>query len=121
MANGLSLDMFRSLYFWIGHGYSFNSEYIISEVAFIKSLHQFGLATSLILFTLLFYPIWFYFRNPRILLTSIPYLAPIVFGFISLLHYGSLFKITNIAIFYLFYALFFKLSINTLNNKKLNV
>jgi len=118
MYNGLSLDMFGSLFFWIGHGYPFNSEFLITEVAFIKCFHQFGLVTSLLIFTLLFYPIWFYFRNPRILLTSLPYLAPIVFGFLSLLHYGSLFKITNIAVFYLFYALFFKLSLNKLFYEK---
>jgi len=117
MTNALSLDILGTKYFWFGHGYAFDSEFLITEVAFVKAFHQFGIIIAVILFALLFYPIWFYFRNPAKLFYSLPYLIPILFGFLSLLHYGSIFKITNIGIFYLFYALFFKTSLSKLNKK----
>jgi len=118
MTNALSLDMLGSIYFWLGHGYIFESEFLITEVALIKGIHQFGIIKALIIYSLLLYPLWFYIRNPNILYISLPYLTPILFGFMSLLHYGSLFKITNIGIFYLFYALFFKMSIIKLKEER---
>lgn len=118
MTNALSLDMLGSIYFWLGHGYAFESEFLITEVALIKAIHQFGIIISLILYSLLLYPLWFYIRNPNILFINLSYLTPILFGFMSLLHYGSLFKITNIGIFYLFYALFFKTSILKLKKNR---
>jgi hypothetical protein len=44
-------------------------------------------------------------RNKSRDLFALPYLAAVVFGFISLVHYGSLFRSTNIAVFYAMYAL----------------
>jgi|MDTB01.1.fsa_nt_gb hypothetical protein len=117
MTNALSVDMLSSIHFWFGHGYIFESELLITEVALIKGIHQFGLIVALIIYTLLLYPIWFYVRNPNALFKNLPYLIPILFAFMSLLHYGSLFKVTNIGIFYLFYALFFKTSLARLNKK----
>ncbi len=117
MTNALSLDMLGSIHFWFGHGYTFDSEFLITEVALVKGIHQFGLIVAIIIYSVLLYPIWFYVRNPNILFKNLPYLVPILFGFMSLLHYGSLFKITNIGIFYLFYALFFKTSLIELSKK----
>jgi len=107
MVAALSVGMLSSPYFWIGHGYTFNSEWVVTEVALLKGVHQLGLIHATLLYAMLIYPLWFYLKNTNRSLSMLPYLAAIIFGFLSLLHYGSLFRITNVAIFFAMYALFF--------------
>lgn len=105
MATSLSVNMLFAPYFWVGHGYAFNSEFVDTEVALLKAILQLGLAQAAILYWILIYPIYIFVKNKSHSLTPLPYLAAIFFGFFSLLHYGSLFRSTNIVLFYAMYTL----------------
>lgn len=127
----------------IGFGYIFEVPMIHSEIAFLKILISFGLIPFLILMFICFSPVYYihkfrktgniqarFLRNHitgistanfiktnrtyklRLILTAMPVLA----GTLTLLHYGSLFRITSIGLFCVFIALFFKeyLAINKL-------
>lgn len=118
-----------------GGGYYFEVPMIRSEVAFVKILIGFGILPFLILMFILFSPLYYcYLYNKKckikisnnlvnlsefeikklndarskylkkLILSSLPILT----GTISLLHYGSLFRITSIGFFCLFMSLFYK-------------
>lgn len=112
-----------------GFGYLAKAPLIDSEIAFIKILVSYGIIPFANLLFLLIMPYWYYirlknkinvfninnFNSKRVtivqkkvlnnlLLTSFP----IYLGALSLIHYGSIFRITSIGIFMIFYALFFK-------------
>lgn len=118
-----------------GGGYYFEVPMIKSEVAFIKILIGFGIIPFLILMFILFSPIYYcYLFNKKCkkkVLININLLSPlqikqlklvrekhlkrliiatfpILTGTLSLLHYGSLFRITSIGLFCLFITLFYK-------------
>jgi hypothetical protein len=107
MQNKLSLDMPLSLNFWLGHGYSYGSDFVQTEIGFLKDVFQFGIFHELIVCIILIGPLFVFGRSRWKPAAALPCLAAIVFGFISLGHYGSLFRITNISIFYAMHALFF--------------
>lgn len=107
MTNKLGLEMLVSSSFWLGFGYSTGSEFISTEVAFLKGILELGVIPASLLYWILIYPAYIFFSEKSPALHALPYLAAIVFGFLSLAHYGSLFRVTNIAIFYAMYALFF--------------
>ena len=118
-----------------GGGYYFEVPMIKSEVAFIKILIGFGVIPFLILMFILFSPIYYCYlfnkickkkisKNINLLsqlqikqlnLTRERFLKklilaslPILTGTFSLLHYGSLFRITSIGFFCLFMSIFYK-------------
>jgi hypothetical protein len=118
-----------------GGGYYFEVPMIKSEVAFIKILIGFGIIPFLILMFILFSPIYYcYLFNKKCkkkVLININLLSPlqikqlklvrekhlkrliiatfpILTGTLSLLHYGSLFRITSIGLFCLLITLFYK-------------
>ncbi len=100
----ISLDLLALI---IGHGSSFGLSKVgdISEVAFIKMLMELGVLSFLTLITILFYPIWRYFfagENKRKL--SFPYIVSLFVGVISLWHYGSVLRTTNIFVLFAIYA-----------------
>jgi hypothetical protein len=105
MLAALSVDMLFSPFLWIGHGYAVESAYIKTEVALLKGFLELGVVHALLLNAILTYPLYLFMRNKSRDLFALPYLAAVVFGFISLVHYGSLFRSTNIAVFYAMYAL----------------
>jgi hypothetical protein len=105
MFNSLSPKMLTSPFFWFGHGYAFNSDYVKTEVAFLKGIFEYGVFTALLLYLVLLYPLKLFIKRRRSL-NLLPYLAPVIFGFLSLLHYGSLFRSTSIGLFYAMYSLF---------------
>ena len=107
MIKNISTNLLINPYFWFGHGYLDVSHEAVTEVAFIKLIMQVGIIPSCILYFVLMYPLYVYVVNKSCSFTLVPYLAAIVFGFLSLAHYGSLFRITSITIFYSMYALFF--------------
>lgn len=107
MTNKLGLEMLFSSSFWLGFGYSTGSAFIGTEVAFLKGILELGVIPASLLYWILIYPAYIFFSEKSPALQALPYLAAIVFGFLSLAHYGSLFRVTNIAIFYAMYALFF--------------
>lgn len=117
-----------------GGGYYFEVPMINSEVAFIKILIGFGIIPFLILMFILFSPIYYCYlfnnickkkilKNINLLsqlqikqlnLTRERFLKklilaslPILTGTFSLLHYGSLFRITSIGFFCLFMSIFY--------------
>jgi hypothetical protein len=107
MNNKLELEVMTSFSFWLGFGSITGSEFISTEIAFLKGILELGIIPASLLYWILIYPVYIFLRLKSQSLQMMPYLAAIVFGFFSLAHYGSLFRVTNIAIFYAMYALFF--------------
>lgn len=97
------------LHLTFGHGTAFASEHMYTEVAFLKILLELGLFHWLILLAILIYPIIIYSKIKKksfLLFTDVsPALGAILFGFISLLHYGSVFRVTSVFLFYTIYAI----------------
>ena len=115
MNKNITLEIFLSPHFWIGHGYIAVSEDVGTESAFLGGILQVGIVSACLLYWVLIYPAYVFFASKSRSFAPLPYLAAIVFGFLSLAHYGSLFRVTNIAIFYAMYALFF---INVITDKE---
>jgi len=116
MLNKISIDILIDPYFWFGHGYLDTNEAIETEVALLKGIFQFGILPAIILYSILIYPLYLYITNKNKLSSAIPYLAALLFGFLSLAHYGSLFRISSIVIFYAIYSMF----INNIKHQILN-
>ena len=115
--HALSWKMMLTDSFWMGHGYETQNYYIDNEVALLKFVLQFGFIRALILFSLMLYPIAIFASNPYKLIRSLPYVAALFFGFFSLLHYGSLFRVTNIVVYLIFYSMFIQHILTTKNTK----
>ena len=75
-----------------------------TEVALINLIFDLGLVPALLLFILVCYPLYLYSRIKTTCLDAIPALSAVFFGFLSLIHYGSIFRVTSIFLFYYFYA-----------------
>lgn len=103
--NGLPFALF-------GHVYAFSSNVIETEMAFLKTIYQFGLINALIFFSILLYPVFHFFKRRAVSDEALPSLAAIFFGFLSLLHYASLLRVTSIFLFFAFYTICLK-SIST--------
>lgn len=91
----------------IGHGSSLEFSRVgsITELGFLKILMEYGLPTCAVFLALLFYPVWRYFcSNSPDKRFSLPYVAPVLVGFVSLWHYGSVLRTTNIFVFFALYA-----------------
>ena len=101
MLSQLNFDSLVSVahYAWLGRVSGFST-----EVALINLIFKLGLVPALILFGLMCYPFYLYCKIRPPCLDALPALAAIFFGFVSLLHYGSIFRVTSIFMFYSFYA-----------------
>ena len=111
-------DIIKGLPFFIfGHGTSFDTPIIRSEISFIKLLFGFGIFHFFILMNLILYPIYIWKKNGYNKVVS-GEMFSILFGFISLLHYGSLMRITSIFVFFSFYSVSL-IKLAALNNKKI--
>lgn len=126
----------------IGFGFALNVPMIHSEVAFIKILFQYGIGPTLVLFYILFMPLHLlrrvtvvvrrlrsfdsqghqniqtnaiYEGRQRLFLLA----APILTGTMTLLHYGSLFRVTSIGLFCVVLAIFLKEYLAFMNIHKL--
>ncbi len=115
MNKNITWEIFLSPHFWFGHGSIVSSESVGTEVAFLAGILQVGIVPACLLYWILIFPVYVFFARKSGSFALLPYLAAIVFGFLSLTHYGSLFRVTNIAIFYAMYALFF---INVIADKE---
>ena len=115
MKKNITWEIILSPHFWIGHRYIAVSEDLGSEAAFLSGILQVGIIPACLLYWILIYPAYVFFAIKSRSFAPLPYLAAIVFGFLSLVHYGSLFRVTNITIFYTMYALFF---INVITDKE---
>ena len=135
--NSLNLNsILKSAYAIVGGGgYIFNVPMVRTEVAFLKILISIGFIPFIVLMFILFSPIYYcYLFNKRCkrkirinysitnlehiknanklhkeyLKKLILFSLPVLTGTITLLHYGSLFRITSIGMFSILLALFFK-------------
>ena len=133
-----SLDIISFLYsihtILFGFGDFFQPPMIKAEISFIKILISVGLIPFIFLMLIIFSPFFYiykfnrninlkisFLKNTNFLLykkmsiikkSYIEYLVfksiPVITGSFTLLHYGSLFRITSICLFCLFLAIFFK-------------
>lgn len=107
MLHKLDLNsLFMGLPFiYMGHASTFSSSVVQTEVAILKIIYQFGIINSIFIFMILLYPLYIFTKLKFKCVESLPSLSAVVFGFLSLLHYGSLFRVTSIFLFYAFYSL----------------
>jgi hypothetical protein len=135
MYNSLNFNsILKSLHsILFGGGDYFRVPMLNSEVAFVKILIGIGIVPFLILLFILFSPLYYiykFYKNSNIKLLNfkdnnfnhsklkkyrniifkkmILSALPVLTGSITLLHYGSLFRITSIGLFCIFLTLFYK-------------
>lgn len=100
---------------FFGFGDILNAPMRLSEIAFVKLLIGYGIAPFIIQMFILFSPIYYLFmikKNKKIssnhrfslLITAMPSFA----GIMTLLHYGSLLRVTSIGLLCVLLAIFFK-------------
>ena len=94
----------------VGHAAGFGSASIETEIGLLKGVLQWGIVHAVVVYWILLYPVFRYVKIRSICFDALPSVAAISFGFMSLLHYGSLFRVTNIFLFFSFYAI----SLNTI-------
>jgi hypothetical protein len=124
---------FHSILF--GFGYAFNVPMTTSEIGFVKTLISVGFIPFLILIFICFSPLYYIYNlrkndkahacllkyhNPEILAANFIKISrayqvrliiiamPVFAGIMTLLHYGSLFRVTSVGLFCVLLALFFK-------------
>lgn len=105
---------------FIGHGTSlgFSNVGNVSEVAFIKLLVELGLITWMIFIFTLTYPILWFISNKNVdKQLAMPYIGAIFTGLVSLWHYGTILRTTNIFVFFALYACALKLLKNAQGKK----
>lgn len=92
-------------FFLVGHAAAFGSQSINTEVAALKGVYQWGIIHAAILYSILLYPLLQFWRARSHCSEALPSAAAILFGVMSLVHYGSLFRVTSIFLFYAFSAI----------------
>jgi hypothetical protein len=107
MVNGLDPStLFQSIpFFFLGHATAFSSGIIDVESTFMKTLYQLGILHTIIIFWMMLYPLQRFFKVRSFCPEALPSAAAVLFGFMSLIHYGSVFRETNIFLFFTFYAI----------------
>jgi len=91
-------------YALVGHANAFLADAIHTEVSFLKITFQLGIIHASVFFVILLYPLWRLIKLKLLCANSLPYIAVIIFGTLSLLHYGSLLRSTSVFIFFAIYA-----------------
>lgn len=106
MARELDLNSLLSAvpFILVGHATGFGSQSIHTEVEHVKTIVQLGIVHAVILFWILLYPLACFSRRRSPPAELLPSLAAVSFGFMSLLHYGSLFRETSVFLFYALYS-----------------
>jgi len=116
MLNGLDGEiLIRTIpYFIIGHASEFESQFVNTEIALLKLIAAYGIFHALLIFYILLFPVykWIKIGKP---IEFLPEILAVIFGFLSLLHYGSLFRTTS---FFLFMALYTQLLVKIVTYKK---
>ena len=101
---------------FLGHTYAFESPTMTIEIGLIKNIFQQGIIHATIFYWVLLYPIFRFVRVRAVCSDALPAVAAISFGFMSLLHYGSLFRVTSVFLFFVFYAI---VMINVIHSARL--
>jgi hypothetical protein len=108
MVNGFQffhfLDFFHLIF---GHASISNSNLINSEVAFIKILFDIGIFGFIYLFLIVTYPLRFNSTNLNFEKMYPPFFS-ILFSIVSLIHYGSIFRMPNILFLIILNTLIFQ-------------
>lgn len=91
-------------YLIAGHATAYGSKNIYTELSVLKILLQLGLIHTLILLWILIYPGYRFAKSKQSCPAALPSLAAVTFGVLSLLHYGSLFRVTSIFLFFALYS-----------------
>jgi len=92
-------------YVIIGHAGAFGSRIQLTEIGLLKELFQIGIIHAVILYWMSLYPVFYFWKSRARPLVALPAAAAVSFGFLSLIHYGSLHRVTNVFLFYAFYAM----------------
>jgi len=110
MTYGLSPRALWSMlpYVALGHATAFGAEGTRVELAALKTIYQLGVVHALLLFWILLHPALRFARIRRRCPDALPAAAATVFGALSLMHYGSLFRVTSIFLFFALYAICLK-------------
>lgn len=107
-------------FFIIGHASEFGNEFVKTEVALFKMVAGYGLISAALIFYILLYPIIQWIKLGK-QLKALPGVMALTFGFLSLTHYGSLFRTTSFFLFWAIYSLtlkeIFSLNENFANKK----
>jgi hypothetical protein len=103
----LDLDSFISAipYFIVGHATAFGSNMIHTEIGMLGTALELGIVHVAILYGILLFPFYLFLKSKNFCIEALPSLAAITFGFLSLLHYGSLLRVTSVFLFYAFYTI----------------
>jgi len=88
-----------------GHAVIFEIEDIFTEIGFYGTILQLGIFHAVIFFSVMLFPLWKFIKHKAVCFEAIPPLAAVMFGFISLLHYGSVTRVTSVFLFYAFFSM----------------
>ena len=111
MYNQLSVEQLLSALpiMFVGHGNDLVAQYMQIEIGLMKIVYQLGVFHACLLFLILLFPSYLFFKEFKISkdnMLLLPPLAVNIFGFLSLLHYGSLLRSTSIFLYFMISAMF---------------
>jgi hypothetical protein len=111
MLNQLSLDdLILSIPVALsGHAMELDSEQMNVEITLLKLIYQLNIFHATLYSFILLYPFYIfvkYYKFTNTIIELYPPLAVNIFGFLSLLHYGSLLRSTSIFLYFIISALF---------------
>jgi len=109
LSQRLEIEIFSELLaFFLGHAKGFElSEFgLISEVGLVRILYNTGMFLALPMLVIWIYPILLYINTDKAERHRIyPYVVTIYSGLATLVHYGVLFRSTNIVLFFSMYGI----------------
>ena len=77
----------------------------ITEIGLLRMMWETGFTSFLCFLLVIFFPALLYFTSDNFTRRAMfPYFCAVVTGLATLIHYGALFRTTNIFIFYAFYG-----------------
>jgi len=102
-------DLFSFIFGW-GSSLDITRAGYYAEQALVKGLFEYGIFHSTVFYIFLLFPVFIYILDGKRLdkFDCFPYIIPIFVGFLSLWHYGSILRTTNIFVFYAIYAQFLR-------------
>jgi len=91
----------------------------ITEIGLLRMMWETGLTSFLCFLLMLFFPVLLYFNSDEFTRKAMfPYFCAITTGIFTLLHYGTLFRTSNIFLFYALYGSCIRQYIISLNFKR---
>jgi len=110
-------DVFSNIFsFLFGYGQTLKISEVgyFSEQGFIKQIFEYGILHASIFFLLLSAPVIIYLLNRNQLdkMEVFPYVIAVFIGFLSLWHYGSVLRTTNIFVFFALYGQFARIYVS---------